>query len=684
MKFFSLNLFSRNVFSTLVVAWALVQCSPSTIETPSSDDDNSGVVKSGVVSPSTLKTMKLNQLSGLSSDGNNALKLQDVCVNSNGVVGIGIITTTVPVWHSEKLHTVETSLAEGFSYKNVFCGENYAFVVTPQQVARIDLTNFTETGLIDLSDDGETIWYENSYYDETHQHLFLQLIGSETESGKIQIYNSSTLQLVATINKDVSNIHIKSNGDFLLVSTSGDKKIYIYDGSTYALKSTLTLSYSFTKTAFNPTTNELWWFQAGTRMAWYLDLDGSLTGARSVSGIVPDAIKIAYGAGYVSILCENCYDTGDEGETRGGLTVIDATTKSKLFDKDPLYEHKSMKMSESIKAVVLTNNNNMSATLIELPSGTAETIDLGDGYEWFVVDKTGNLHLVNRLGGDTILSLDPENETVQSISALMWPLGLCYDAENNLLVTYNHLGNAISFYDVSQSSAEIDLQTTYNLSGISQEPELDALGGIVYDAVNGVVYVAVPEYNQLIIAKSSSDIEVMELPDYLDGDYSELKGPGLLTLAFSEEHQILFVHINANGTVYAYDAANNMTLIKTLSLDAADTDIVYPLAVVADKLYMGTKSYQLPDLTASESLSHGQYVVAIDAEFNSIFAVGTDDNTLMQTLYVIDGNTQSLLAEVPLWTMNVVAAALAYDEDRGLMYVLNMEASTVQQIQIYE
>lgn len=641
--------------------------------------DTSTLTKTGSVTLSKIQDFKINQLTGLTENGNNALKLQDSCIAGDTLVAVGIMTPTVAIHQNGVLQIINTDLNGEFSYKHLYCGGTTAFVVTETQIARINLTTL-ETAIIDRSDDAEQIYYLAGTYDDASHRLFIQYLG---DPGRILVYDSNSLELMATLSLSRSDIHILSNGDFLAVNTAGNRSVTTYDGKTYKVKSTITLSSSPTTTAYDVMNNNLWWFSSGRQTANYVNL-ASPSIVKTVSGIVPDAAAIQYTSGYIAILCINCYDTGGNGDKRGGITVIDANSKTKLYDLELLYRHDTIAVDTTQTTVSLANNDNMSVTKVSLTERTSEVIEMGNGTEWFAIDSQSHVHLVDRLGGDTIYSLDPDTGIITQVPTHTWSLGAIYIPDKNQIMTFNHLGDAFSFYDVNSTQAALSVNAIWDLHDVLDEPEHDALGDIAYDQKRHIAYAAVPEYNKLVIAKSDSAVTVIDLPDYSDiVSYDELKGAGRITLALDETNNLLFVHIKEISTIFVYDGNQNYALTTSFALQNTGGDITYPIAVLGSRLYAGRDVYSLPNLAQVGRLQYGQRAFALDEDFQIVFTYGLDTTTGTQTVYAVNATTQEKLGEITLETIGDTEASLEYDSARGLIYSLDMEAAILTQINVF-
>lgn len=639
--------------------------------------------KSETVSLQHAQTFLLNQLTGLTEDGANALKLQHACQNGGPLVGVGILTPNLALHDGGSLRMVETGLQDYFSYKHVYCGAHTAYVVTQTQVARVDLDAHVTTTLADFSGDGEEIYYLNGMYDEKFDRLFITFL----ESQSILVLDGPSLEVLAALSLGRSDIYVQDNGDILAVNTSGDRSVKAFDGSSYELKSSLTLSYTITSSAYNPETHELWWYNSGQGQAKVLDLDTPV-GSRlvSIAGIIPEASVIDYSQGHIVISCENCYDSGVDGEKRGGVSVIDAQSKTLLYNLDLVHEHKQMMMDEVTGEVILANNNEMSVTRLEPLSGESQVIDLGNGFEWLTVDARSQVHLVNRLGGSSITSLDPATGGVTTLSTLPWPVGAAYDSASDQVVTFHHFGNSFGYYEIDDATLALTSLEAVSFAGVMNEPEHDALGHITYDTQNAVAYAAIPENNQVAIAFADGTTRVLDLLDYLGGTgYDELKGAGHLTLASYDKEQWLFVYIRATGTVWIYDGKQDYALMGSLVQTTSSFYFPNSIRVLGDRFYLNQDIYELPTLSLNGRLRYGDISIAQDPDADILLTMGIDTASATEVLYILSSDGQTLLDQIEVNSSNTdIRSAVVYDERLGWVYVLSMESAVLKRFTVFE
>lgn len=643
----------------------------------------SGKSATGTVQLQRGDELALNVLLGLSSQPGNTHKLMDSCQINGNLYAAGIQTADIAVKYEGIIDYVDSGITD-FIYKNIRCGNDFVFVVTADEVLRIDTSSLSVTGRLDFSNQ-DPAYYQNFAYDFTNEKIFVSFIGEKGASARVLMYDAITLELLHTFSDTRSDFYINNEGDIIAVNTSGSNSITVYDGITYEQKSSVVVrDASFVSgTAYDVERNRLWWFSQKQLKTVNLD---SLNQFRSITSLdhgMPSLDDIAFGANAVVASCENCFDTRESNEIntqQGGIVVADASSLQIIYTLAVPYKHKSVMIDTGVGEVILSNNEEDSVSIIDMTTAEIHVEDIGNGFEWMEMDNRGVIHLANRLGGSTLESFNPETFEMRSLTVEEWPVGLVYDENEERLVTFNHLGNGFSFFDVDPISSEVTLDQFIDLTGIITTPDYDSIGDVAYDKTHGVAYGAIPELNQVVVLDSQGATQVIDLP--YAGDSS--KGAGIINLAVYEDLQYLFVYYRDARLIYVYDGSHGYSLMdEIVPADGwGDTNYPYSLYVDGDLLYVGPRAYNMETLSEVGRLRYGYRLIGIDEDFGIALLLGVEND--MEYLYAVSTTDQTLLGQIELKEVRVTTGHGIYDSITGIVYILHPQDSSLIPIKIFQ
>lgn len=617
----------------------------------------------------------------------NTLKTHSVCYDESIGQGYiaGILTSEVAVFKNDKVFAyVDTGMGVGdFLLKELYCGGGEVLVVSDNETVKID------GATLEVSD---SVSFDPSVHVKSvYMSADFGLVAFAIPDTKSYVfYDLDTMKEAGEISIDRGKMFYKKDGTILMVDALSNTKGYEVKtiGQDFLEKDSYTIE-SKPETIdmdYDEANNDLWVLVRGGKILIF-DLDDYEKKPFVIKTEVPDPKAIVFDPDYTVVMTENGYDEDGYGDFLGGIAILDTQARevSKIV-RIPSH-HTSIELDPAAHMAYITNNGDNSVSRVNLVTGEIEAIiKAGSSTESGAVASDGSLYLRNRLGGNSIMHLNPATGVFSNIAcAYPWPVGIAYSLSLNKIFTFDFLNSSISAINPETD----EIEAVYNLP--VPDGSTDAVGDMTYDNTRNVAYVAIPEQNVVVAVDlvTGETIQVVEVEDYLtEGTYGELGGPGELVVATYEPTAKLFVYAKQVSQIFVYDGLNDFALVGTINVSKTGNEKEnFPYALVVDqahdRLYIGSNIYDAKTYAWVGSLAYGESVAWADWEDDILFTVSVNEKANDQeTLYALN-NQGELLDQIDLAEGQYVKARFVHDDARGVMYVLYMVDSKVWEIKVF-
>jgi DNA-binding beta-propeller fold protein YncE len=630
----------------------------------------------------------------------NTLKMHDVCYDEDLEQGYaaGIMSSDIAIFKDDEVFAyVDTNLGVGdFELKELTCGNGLAFVSTENYIVKIDGETLEIVKTMKMK--------QSISANSTHLHTELNLLTlAVPDTQTHMVYDPSSMAIHGQITGERMSTFVAESGQLMTVEVQYDdtqEEIESYlvkylNPDTLEEEDSLTIDSRIDSisTQYNKATNDLWFLRNdGMLLAIDLDdLDGKPT---LIDTELPEVKELAMSDDYAVVLTANGYDYDGFGDFYGGVVVIDAQKKKILHEVPVAANHKSIELDLNENMAYITNNDANSVSRIDLEKGELEAwIVVGSSSEGGAVASDGSLYIRNRLGGSTVMHLDPDTDNDGQSASLLaniepedaWPVGIAYSPSLDRVVTYDFLGSSVSLID-PQTDQIIE---TYEAS--VPDGSTDGIGSSTYDYTRNILYMAIPEQNAVVAMDitNGEELAVIEIEDYLDGaNYQTIQGAGALVPITYEPTAKLFVYAQRSETFYVYDGLNNYQFEGIIQVEDIEGDIKkMPYGLFVDQanahVHVGSKIYDADTFEYLGDIKHGDAVAAADYENGLLLTVSIDSNDDdAETLHVLDSDGNHL-DEIDLSSNQYVAPRFTYDDAEGILYIFYMVPSEVWAVQIF-
>ncbi len=618
----------------------------------------------------------LNDLLGFPEG--NTLKMHDVCWDDELQQGyaVGIMSPEIAVFDAtgEVIGYIDTGIGEGdFSLKYITCDGGRAYVADENTLVRIDGEAMEVEASTRLR---EPLFVNEIYYD----NVGYLLIPNPTDL-TIEMFHSD-LRVIESLPYDLSDIFYTAEGDLVVLEIGENAATFpvtILSGQSLLplQEMTLDIGARVEDSAYDPDLNDLWVLTSDRVLVFDLDDPAARP---DVVRVVPDPAEIDYGGGMVAVITHNGYDDEVSGGFRGGISIIEAETRKEVDRQELEHIHKSLDVDAAGEYVYVTSNNDNSVMRINMHDSSILEIDAGTSAEHGVVSADGDVFVANRLGGSTLVQLSSDGELVRDIDVENWPVGSAYSQGLDTVYAYTMLSGEVLAIDPASG----EVVDRFDL-GVG-EAETDGIGHLSLDQTDLLLYVTIPEQNEVVVvdAKSGRVVEVIYVEDYLD-DYTDLAGAGMLVTQPHEPSGRVFVYAHGAHSVYVYDRHLDYALVGTIEEITSQgiKDHAYALFVDQgrDVLYVGEQMYDVYSLEHLGELSYGNNVAAIDYERDFMMTADVDSDG-QETLYVLT-RAGAYVDQIRLFDDQYVKARFAYDQHLGVLWAFSMADAKVMKIELF-
>ncbi len=606
----------------------------------------------------------------------NVLKVHDVCYDESLEQGYaaGIMTTDIAVFDDAGIvRYIDSGLPAGsYEIPNLLCGGGRLLLATDDGIVQID----PKSGGAMATHRFPGILRDNVAFDPVHSRVFVPT----KEGVEVRSAHLVTFPLVASLALDRYLPVITEEGEFFAIVQDGPKSLAVeqYDAAWRAstVGTVPNVAGDLLGAAYDAATQELWVLSATSDDVVVYDVTTGRELARIA--VVPDARSVEVRGEHAAVLTSNGFDDGTVGGFLGGVTIIDRETYEVRDEVQLPFKHAAMQMTDD--ALYVVNNDGNSFTRIALADGEHETVVVGASVEHGVATADGTLLLARRLGGNTVVHLDPTRGTAADIDLgdAAWPVGMAYDAAIDRAFTFDFLSATVSAIDPDTNR----VVETYHL-GIP-EGESDAIGDAAYDATRGILYAAIPEQNRVVgfDVRDETTVVRLDLADAAGVDYGDLSGAGKLLVGVYEPLARLFVYSASAKTLSVYDGMNGFALLDTIAVSSVAKEFPYALVVdnAHDVVFIGDAVYDAVTLDREGALPAGDVVAAVDNDRGLLLTAGIDRQG-QETLYILD-REGARLGSIPLARGAYVSARFVYAD--GTLYALYMTAAEVWRVTIGE
>ncbi len=299
------------------------------------------------------------------------------------------------------------------------------------------------------------------------------------------------------------------------------------------------------------------------------------------------------------------------------------------------------------------------------------TIPVGSSPHGIIYDQiNGYLYVANYASGSVSVINPTTNSVVATINTGYNVWTLAYDPTNNRIYAGNDLVNIVTIIDPNTNSAVGSISTGSNGYPI----------GVVYDSINGYVYVIDDGYGvgqgHLLAVDPSSNTIIAVVP--IGTNPSPVGG-----VAIDPSNDYIYVANRMDGTVSVINGQDN-SLVTTVSVCWAPGGTL--LCPSNGYVYVTSQGY---------AYSPGNTVVAVNPSTDQVVStitVGSEPshllfyptgslivvaNAISNDLSFIDSTTNTVTGTIAVGS---TPSGLAYDSANGYIYVTNYNSNTVSVI----
>lgn len=373
-------------------------------------------------------------------------------------------------------------------------------------------------------------------------------------------------------------------------------------------------------------------------------------------------------------------DRAREGEVSGvggHLEVYDPYSLKRFFDIPFGKKPHRLEINTATNKIYIPNGD--ASVLWSISTDIydkAIPIRIGESLEEIVLSKNGDkLYMNSRLGGSYILEYDTNNNSYETFTSGTWPIPIRADSQGENLIVLNAWDSTLNVYSLYP---ERTLLSTIPL-GIPKGTT-DRLPDMIVDSLNGISYVAYPEFGQIIAVdfKNNRVIKTIKIMEFKKGEQSG--GPGDIQLAIDERNKKLIVLLTEEQRIQVYDARRNYILDKEVDIsninirkirEGANVDLLF-IDSEKNRLFVGPYEFDTNTLKPSgRTLQDGQRVFAFDQKENVYWVSGVKQNgkIINDIIAVIDIETLKTRHMEDLGQTQTTKPTFAIDTNNRKLYV---------------
>ncbi|MCC7077567.1 MAG: hypothetical protein IT198_10615 [Acidimicrobiia bacterium] len=658
----------RSAIVGALLCCVLAGCVGGTDVTSGSDTSAAGGDVSLAIAPG--QTFDLNQAAGLPGGG-NTVKLHDACMDETigRGVAVGILTPYAAIFDAThtlayvRMDTDDTPGAAARSIeggvKNVVCGNGSAFVGAKKALVKIDVATQAVVGQVDLGKD--VMPPDSLIFDRSAHRVAYPVVG-----GGLTVLDSDSLASLGVLPvKGRQHVFFRSDGDIVSVGLQ-DATATEYDGATLAPGASWQLGgiRQATLAAYDAARDDLWVVEGSTVHVY----DTTTEASAPVSFELPFVPKELELEGDLAVALD--YDPTVVFGSRMAVVDVPDRTVTLTTDRDERLKHVDIDPGTGTGWFESGKDNVVVAE--DLATGAVDSrVDIGDTAEYGLVAAGGRTWIGNRLGGSTLVRLDPATGATVEVPTGSWPVGAAYSPSRGRVFTWDMLDGTVTVIDEENATPV----TTWD---IGVRGTTDAIGDLVLDEKRGLLYAVLPELGRIVVVDADtgtkrSEVEVAVRTEGREG----LSGPGTLDVAVDTESGSLLAYSDSTGTLTAFAADDDFRQTGQVEVDGKGL-VPYPLYVdsEAGTVYLGPHAYTTTDLDPGESLSGVSRVVAVDHERGLMVTAGEHDGVPTLTARSLSGRESG--EPVSVGEATRLVPTYAYDPTSGAVFAYAMTENVVR------
>jgi hypothetical protein len=375
--------------------------------------------------------------------------------------------------------------------------------------------------------------------------------------------------------------------------------------------------------------------------------------------IVSDGEKVAF-------LYKDGHPKEDEGGIPGCIDFYESESGKFLCSLSVRYEPGSMVLDQQRNRLIVANGGDSSITVINWDTmKTLRTFRLGSSAEQVLYDnKTGNLFIINRLGGSELYSYNISNKKLKVIEVGSWPIWMALSNKRGKLYVLSHYEAKIYVVD------PVHLLTIDRIPLGIRGSRTDSLSCMAFHDESGIIVAGFPETAKLIILDVDTKQKVVLRPKGAK-PLVEM-GPANWHVQISQDGKSIYLYRDLERVLTKYDAMGKE--LVSIPVPKITDRMGYVLEIFkrlpsTGELFLGEYPLRESPLSLGQPIPHLERVLDIrDGIVYGNAIRGRDDEMLV----LVERKTGKLISRHFMFRSNVTRSSIYLDIEKRLLFATDM------------
>jgi DNA-binding beta-propeller fold protein YncE len=385
--------------------------------------------------------------------------------------------------------------------------------------------------------------------------------------------------------------------------------------------------------------------------------------------IVSDGEKVAF-------LYKDGHPKEEEGGIPGCIDFYESESGKFLCSLSVRYEPGSMVLDEQRNRLIVANGGDSSITVIDWDTmETLRTFRLGSSAEHVVYDnRTGNLFIINRLGGSELYSYNISTKRLNAIEVGSWPIWMALSNRRGKLYVLSHYEAKIYVVD------PVRLLTIDTIPLGIRGSRTDSLSCMAFHDDSGIIVAGFPETARLVILDVDTNQKVVLRPKGAKPLVE--RGPANWHVQISQDGKSVYLYRDLERVLTRYNAKGKE--LASIPVPKITSRMGYVLEIFTrlpstGELFLGEYPVRESPLSIAQPIPHLERVLDIREGIvygNAI--LGRDDEMLV----LVERETGKLLSRHFMFRSNVTRSSIYLDIEKGLFFATDMSRAKVYSFNI--
>lgn len=384
---------------------------------------------------------------------------------------------------------------------------------------------------------------------------------------------------------------------------------------------------------------------------------------------------VVYNAGVVAVLFKHGHAKKDEGGEVSCVDFYDCQNGAYLSTVSVSYEAQEMDVDKVHNRLLVGNGGDTSVSVVDWNNKKlVNTYRVGSAAEQVIYDKnTGDLYILNRLGGSEIYRYNLKTKRFDTIVAGGWPVRMALSSKRKRLYILSHYEAKV--YVINPESFSVIEEIPLGIAG----SKTDSISDMAFNDESGILVSGFPETANLVILNVDNKNVVKIKPSGTKPLPDE--GPGNWQVQISKDGKNVLLYCDTDGKLIQYDISGNEIASIPASLMPKKTykQEIFLCLPSTGELYLGPSLVKLNPLSIEAPQRFVYRVLDIK---DGILYGNRFERDGQEILCLIDIDTGMPLAEYRMFITEVAHSNLYFDLETGIYFVTDMTDAKVYQYEI--